>query len=204
MNSDLESKIIEVRIKQLLSSNYFELSIRYLKYIHRYLFQGIYEFAGDFRNIDFSKHEVILNGDSVAYGSFKTLSLSLEYDLSLEKDKDYKYMNINGVINNISYFTSNIWQVHPFMEGNTRAIAVFIEKYLISLGYQVDNSLFRKRAIYFRNALVRSNYFDNDLKIKEDESFLIKFYENLLLKKNNMLNSKDLIVKELFSKNKGP
>ncbi len=35
---------------------------------------------------------------------------------------------------------------------------------------------------------------------KEDSSYLVKFYENLLLGKNNNLRSKDLIVKELFDK----
>ena len=102
------------------------------------------------------------------------------------------------VIKNITNFTSSIWQVHPFREGNTRTIAVFIEKYLISLGYNVDNSLFKDKSVYFRNALVRSNYFNNYLDIKEDKSYLIKFYENLLLGKNNNLHSEDLIVKELF------
>ena len=57
------------------------------------------------------------------------------------------------------------------------------------------------KSIYFRNALVRSNYFNNNLVIKEDIGYLIKFYENLLLGKNNNLHSKDLIVDELFDKN---
>jgi len=76
--------------------------------------------------------------------------------------------------------------------------ALFIEKYLISLGYEVDNTLFKDKSVYFRNALVRSNYFNNYLNIKEDSSYLVKFYENLLLGKNNNLHSQDLIVKELF------
>lgn len=50
------------------------------------------------------------------------------------------------------------------------------------LGYHVDNSLFKDKSMYFRNALVRSNYFD----------------ENLLLSKNNDLHSKDLIVKGII------
>ena len=107
-------------------------------------------------------------------------------------------MNIVDVIKNITMFTSSIWQIHPFREGNTRTTAVFIQKYLISLGYNVDNSMFKDKSIYFRNALVRSNYFNNKLNIKEDNSYLIKFYENLLLGKNNNLHSKDLVVKELF------
>ena len=197
-HNEMECDFVSMRIVELLEKDNFELSVDYLKYIHKYLFQDVYEFAGDFRKIDFSKHEKILNNDSVAYGDSKILTESLEYDISLEKEKDYKDMNIVEVIKNITDFTSNIWQVHPFREGNTRTIAVFIEKYLSSLGYHVDNSLFKDKSVYFRNALVRSNYFNNYLNIKEDKIYLIKFYENLLLGKNNNLHSEDLIVKELF------
>ena len=183
-----------------MNKDNFNLSVDYLKYVHKFLFQDVYEFAGEFRKIDFSKHEKILNNDSVAYGDCTTLMASLEYDISKELEKNYEEMNIVEVINNITKFSSSIWQVHPFREGNTRTTALFIEKYLISLGYNVDNTLFKDKSVYFRNALVRSNYFNNYLNIKEDNSFLIKFYENLLLGKNNNLHSKDLIVEELFDK----
>lgn len=197
-HNELECDFVSTRIVELLQIDNFELSVDYLKYIHKYLFQDVYEFAGEFRNIDFSKHEKILNNDSVAYGDCKTLKESLEYDISLEKEKNYKDMSVVEVINNITKFSSSIWQVHPFSEGNTRATALFIEKYLISLGYEVDNTLFKDKSVYFRNALVRSNYFNNYLNIKEDNNYLVKFYENLLLGKNNNLHSQDLIIKELF------
>ena len=197
-HNELECDFVSTRIVELLQIDNFELSVDYLKYIHKYLFQDVYEFAGEFRNIDFSKHEKILNNDSVAYGDCKTLKESLEYDISLEREKNYKDMSVVEVINNITKFSSSIWQVHPFREGNTRTTALFIEKYLISLGYEVDNTLFKDKSVYFRNALVRSNYFNNYLNIKEDNNYLVKFYENLLLGKNNNLHSQDLIVKELF------
>ena len=60
--------------------------------------------------------------------------------------------------------------------------------------------MFKDKSIYYRNALVRSVYFNNYLKIKETDTYLVKFYENLLLGKNNNLHSSDLIVKELFDK----
>ena len=197
-HNELECDFVSTRIVELLQIDNFELSVDYLKYIHKCLFQDVYEFAGEFRNIDFSKHEKILNNDSVAYGDCKTLKESLEYDISLEKEKNYIDMSVVEVINNITKFSSSIWQVHPFREGNTRTTALFIEKYLISLGYEVDNTLFKDKSVYFRNALVRSNYFNNYLNIKEDNNYLIKFYENLLLGKNNNLHSQDLIIKELF------
>ena len=197
-DKELECDFVSTRIVELLHVDNFELSVDFLKYLHKYLFQDVYEFAGEFRKIDFSKHEKILNNDSVSYGDFNTLSDSLKYDISKELLKDYKSMSIKEVVESITEFSSSIWQVHPFREGNTRVTAVFIEKYLNSLGYDVDNTLFKDKSIYFRNALVRSNYFNNYLNIKEDSTFLIKFYENLLLNKNNNLNSKDLIVTELF------
>lgn len=199
-HNELECDFVSTRIVELLDEKKFELSVDYLKYIHKYLFQDVYEFAGEFRKIDFSKNEKILNNDSVAYGDCETLTDSLEYDIKNELEKKYGEMNIVEVIKNITEFSSRIWQVHPFREGNTRTTAVFIEKYLINLGYNVDNTLFKDKSIYYRNALVRSNYFNNYLKIKEDNSYLIKFYENLLLGKNNNLNSKDLIIEELFDK----
>ena len=177
-HNEMECDLVSMRIVELLEKDNFELSVDYLKYVHKYLFQDVYEFAGEFRKVDISKCEKILNNDSVAYGDCKTLSESLEYDISLEKDKSYKEMNIVEVISNITKFSSSIWQVHPFREGNTRATAVFMEEYLISLGYNVDYTLFKDKSKYFRNALVRSNYFNNYLKIRENNSYLIKFYEN--------------------------
>ena len=196
--NELECDLVATRIVELLQEDNFELSVSYLKYIHKYLFQDVYDFAGEFRKVDFSKQEIILNNDSVAYGDCKLLEQSLEYDISLEKNKYYGEMNIVEVINNIVDFSSRIWQIHPFREGNTRTTAVFIEKYLIWLGYDVDNTLFKDKSVYFRNALVRSNYFNNELNIKEDKSFLIRFYENLLLGKNNNLQSRDLIIENKY------
>lgn len=198
IEEEYECDLVSARIVQILSMDNFELTRDYLKYIHEYLFKDIYDFNGKFREVNFSKPEIILNKDSVAYGDYKLIDNSIDYDISLEQDKNYNDMNIVDVIKNITKFTSSIWQIHPFREGNTRTTAVFIQKYLISLGYNVDNSMFKDKSIYFRNALVRSNYFNNKLNIKEDNSYLIKFYENLLLGKNNNLHSKDLVVKELF------
>ena len=60
-------------------------------------------------------------------------------------------MNIVEVINNITKFSSNIWQVHPFCEGNTRTIAVFIIKYLRTFGFNIDDEVFAENSWYFRN-----------------------------------------------------
>lgn len=196
-SSEYECDLVSTRIVKLLQDNKFELSIDFIKNIHNFLFKDIYDFSGKLRDYNFSKKEIILNGDSALYGDFKTIEESLKYDINLEKKKDYKSMSKEEIIISISDFTSRIWQVHPFKEGNTRTTAIFIEKYLKKLGYTIDNSLFKNKSIYFRNALVRSNYSNRELNIKPTDKYLLYFFENLLLEKNNSLESRDLIVKEL-------
>lgn len=41
----------------VLEKDDFELSVDYLKYIHKQLFQDVYECTGAYRNINFSIHE---------------------------------------------------------------------------------------------------------------------------------------------------
>ena len=68
-----------------------------------------------------------------------------------------------------------------FCEGNTRAAAVFIVKYLKSFGFAVNNDVFAINFWYFCNALVRANYSNLQKGIDAVGSFLENFFENLLL-----------------------
>ena len=191
-NEEYECDLVSTRIVKLLEEDEFELSINHLKYIHKYLFEDIYDFAGKFRKYNFSKREIVLKGDSALYGDYKNLEECLKYDLNIEKNKNYKEMSIDEIIKSIVEFTSNIWQAHPFEEGNTRTTAIFIQEYLKKMNFKIDNSLFKDKSIYYRNALVRSNYHNDG--VKENDKYLTMFYENLLLNKNNKLNSKDMII----------
>lgn len=191
---EYECDYVSLRIIQILQNNMFFLTIDFYKYIHKYLFQDVYDFVGRFREVNISKNEDVLNGDTVVYCDYGRIRDYLIYDFSEERQEDYSKLSESDKIVSIANFTSCIWQVHPFMEGNTRTTAIFMIKYLKELGYNINYSLFKDNSKYFRNALVRSNYSNNKLNIKEDNSYLIKFYENLLLGKNNNLKLEDLSV----------
>ncbi len=193
-----ECDFVSLRIMQILQNDMFYLTIDFYKYIHYHLFKDVYKFAGKFREVNISKDEEILNGDSVVYCDYSRINDYLIYDFSEERKEDYNKLSASDKIISISNFTSCVWQVHPFMEGNTRTTAIFMIKYLKELGYNINYSLFEDNSKYLRNALVRSNYSNDKLDIKEDNSYLIKFYENLLLGKNNNLKLEKLIIKELF------
>ena len=175
-----EADKVAVRITEILSEKAFNFSIAELLSIHKRLFTDIYETAGTFRNYNFTKREWVLNGDTVLYSSFEAIKDALEYDFEQEKNFKYKDLGLEESIKNFCKFTSNIWQVHPFCEGNTRTTAVFIIKYLRTFGFNINDDVFAENSWYFRNSLVRANYKNFEKNIFEDTSFLEKFFYNLL------------------------
>lgn len=114
----------------------------------------------------------------------------LDYDFGIEKEFSYEGLSATESVKNIAKFTAGIWQIHPFCEGNTRATAVFIIKYLKSFGFDVNNDLFSENSWYFRNALVRANYNNVKIGITATTKYLELFFENLLLGKNNELKNR--------------
>ena len=196
-----ECDLVSLRIAQLLEDKSFGFSPITLKNIHKYLFKDIYDFAGQYREYNITKNEPILNGDTVKYVDFNNIEEYFAYDFKEEKEFDYSKLNKDELIKHIAKFTSSIWQVHPFGEGNTRTTAVFIEKYLNNMGFNVNNDMFKHNSVYFRNALVRSNYGNIPKGIYPTFEYLTMFFENLLQGKNNKLENKELYIKELFENN---
>ena len=48
----------------------------------------------------------------------------MDYDFNTEKQFNYKGLSLTEVIKHLVKFTSDIWQIHPFCEGNTRVTAI--------------------------------------------------------------------------------
>ena len=136
----------------------FQFSPVELQNIHRKLFEGVLNYAGRIRDYNITKNEWVLKGDTVLYASFYSIRATLDYYFSQEKCFSYKGLNIHDSIRHFAKFTSGIWQIHPFGEGNTRLTAVFIIKYLNIFGFTISNNTFTKSSWYFRSALVRANY----------------------------------------------
>ena len=193
-NRTEEADKVSARIAQLLSEDAFVFSPNQLIAIHRRLFDGIYKFAGTIRDYNISKKEWILKGKSVVYAGADTIKDTMKYDFDLEKSFDYSALSIDESIKHITGFIANMWQIHPFGEGNTRTTAVFAIKYLRSLGFNVTITLFADNSRYFRNALVRANYADIQKGIFEDKTFLERFFRNLILDEQNELKNRYLII----------
>jgi len=182
------------RIVAVINDHGFEFTPEYYLSIHKKLFSGILPTAGKLRTVNIAKHEWVLKEDSVTYGSKDTLMPSLVRDFQDERTFDYGGKSPERIIPHFVRFIAQIWQVHPFMEGNSRTTAVFAIKYLRSLGYRATNNMFRENSWYFRNALVRANYADYARGVKREWGYLEAFFRNLLLGERHELKSRYLLI----------
>lgn len=214
-----EADKVSVRIREILAEKTFSFTPDLLLSIHKRLFTGVFYRvkAGHFRDYNISKHEWVLDGESVFYANADMIRQTLEYDFGQEKVFDYSKLSKEEAIKHLTRFIANIWQIHPFGDalvpqgtnvnnfhsckrrgaayGNTRTTAVFTIKYLNSLGFEVNNEPFEKNSWYFRNALVRANYTNMNIGIYMNTEYLEKFFRNLLLGESNELRNRYCHIK---------
>ncbi|MBR1546328.1 MAG: Fic family protein, partial [Prevotella sp.] len=189
-----EADRVSSNISKLLQSDAFTYSVAGLAAIHRAIFDGVFKHAGLFRDYDITKKEWVLHGDSVLYGRWQDLRMTIEYDLEQEHQFVYVGLDNDQMVEHIARFVSGLWQIHPFREGNTRTMALFTIKYLRMLGFSVSNDLFANHSWYFRNALVRANYRNVAKGIEHEPIFLVRFFRNLLLGENYILKNRYMLI----------
>ena len=189
-----EADLVSGNISKLLQTDAFTFSVAGFSAIHRAIFDGVLKHAGRFRDYDISKKEWVLRNDTVLYGRWQDLRMTVEYDLEQERQFDYTALNKDQMIEHLARFVAGLWQIHPFGEGNTRTTAIFTIKYLRSLGFSVNNDMFELHSWYFRNALVRANYRNVQKGINAEPLFLVRFFRNLLLGEENELKNRYMII----------
>lgn len=189
-----EADFVSLRIAELLSRNGFVFSPATLLGIHKELFKdNLDPFfpAGQFRQTNISKKETVLNGESIAYSDVSMIQATLDYDFQQEKAFVYAGLSQLEIVRHIQSILSGIWQIHPFSEGNTRTVTIFLIKYLREFGFEINYTPFQENAQYFRDALV----LDNAKILKKRPEFLTAFFENVLLGGQNDLSSKRMYEK---------
>lgn len=197
-----EADLVSQRIVEALSRGAFSFMPSMLSVIHEALFRDldpqVYE-PGRYKTVALQKSELVLNGDSVVYADPSLVERSLAF--LFDEEFGYVYgadLDEEGIAH-LARFVARLWQVHPFVEGNTRTVAVFTVLYLRYLGFDADNEPFARHARYFRDALVRANYRNAKAKVMPDASYLLRFFENLLSGEHHELRSRDLMVSELYA-----
>lgn len=110
----VEEKISKQKAKQLFDSgdinNVAVGSFKGLSYIHAYLFEDIYDFAGNIRDVNISK------------GAFRFVPV-IYLATALDHISAMPQSDVDAIIQ--KYVEMNI--AHPFREGNGRAIRIWLD-----------------------------------------------------------------------------
>ena len=181
-------------IKRILSTDTLAFNANGYIATHRRIFDGVLKHAGELRQHDITKKEWVLNGDTVHYLNWEDLHRAISYDIEQEREFSYKGLTDDEKIRHICRFVAQLWQIHPFYEGNTRTTAVFVIQYLRSIGYEANNEMFAQYSWYFRNALVRANYKNSALGIDYSYQYLERFFGNMLLGQQHQLKNRYLLI----------
>ena len=134
---EAERKITMLRISDLIDvpiEGNFDL--KHFKEIHKYIFQDIYDWAGEIRTVDIAKGNMFCKVQFIyiqAEEIFKKINLQ-----SLES------INYDEFISKIAYYFSEINALHPFREGNGRTQREFIRELALKCGYKIDFSKISK------------------------------------------------------------
>lgn len=189
-----EADKVATRIVQILRDKTFDFSPAYYIHIHKKIFEDVFKFAGTIRDYNIAKKEWILNSDTVYYADAYDIKEALDYVITKERNFDYSNLSTEETVKHLTRFTSDIWQIHPFGEGNTRTTAIFIIKYLRFLHFIENTEPFEKHSWYFRNALVRANYDNFPKGIFKSFDYLEIFFRNVILNENNELKNRYIHV----------
>lgn len=110
------------------------LDFNYYKYIHRFLFEDLYDWAGKLRTIDISKK-------GTSFCPAKQLETLCENCFKRLVDNDYfSGLDRSKFIEEVVDFYVTTNTLHPFREGNGRTQRIFISKLIKYNGFDFDFS----------------------------------------------------------------
>lgn len=145
-----EQFVFTVRALQFEQGDYviINYSENSLVALHFHLFQDIYKFAGEFRDVQLVKGET-------RFYQMQFIQSELERIFS-ELTKEPAWSTIDEAATRLAYFKSELNIIHPFREGNGRTIRLFIQALARSQGYEWHYSNMDQTT--YMNAMIRSVY----------------------------------------------
>lgn len=195
--SCMEAEYTSIRLAELVTrDSVSRFDFETLCDMHYYIFQDIYEWAGQVRIINIEKAEPALGGISIEYSD----CFDIKKDVADVIDKMNQYTWENETLEEaariFSKYLAELWKVHPYREGNTRTIITFGSQFIESRGFYVDSDLFKDNAQYMRTALVAANAFFSDLGDKRKPEYLEKIVLDAMQRGYKMKKRVSAIIKK--------
>lgn len=123
-----KNRLAELDQKPLTGS----FGVKHLQNIHKYIFQDLYSFAGEFREEGISK------GTMFAAPLFLDQNGKELLNKQLKNEKFLKGLGKDDMSKRLSYYMGELNFLHPFREGNGRTQREFMRTLGLKNGYNLD------------------------------------------------------------------
>jgi cell filamentation protein len=125
-----ELTFTEYRIEEFVP-NFDTFSLATLQSIHFFLFQDLYDWAGQLRTVDISKGNTLFANvrffETEAHKLFR----------QLKQENFLNQLPENQFIQRLAHYYSELNVIHPFRDGNGRAQRILFEAIAINAGYEI-------------------------------------------------------------------
>ena len=102
-----------------------------LKFIHKYFFEDIFYFAGEYRQENITK-------ENFRFSEYEYIEDNINQIFSKINIEEMKKMSFKDFIERLSYIMTELNVLHPFREGNGRTIRELIREICFDCGYVID------------------------------------------------------------------
>jgi cell filamentation protein len=134
-----------------------EFDFLHLLAIHKHIFEDVYEWAGATRIIPMVKGERVLGGDTIRYSQPNNIERDCATVLKKMAATNWAAFSVRETAEVFAKLIAELWQVHPFREGNTRTVITFATQFAEAHGFRMDKTLLKDSAAYVRDALVKAS-----------------------------------------------
>lgn len=124
------SKITEYSLNPLFNT----FDVNHYRAIHKYLFEDIYDWAGEYRTVDMSK-----KGTSFAKAE-SIDELMTKCFARLQNNNCFQDLDFDGLVDSVIDFYCVTNMIHPFREGNGRTQRLFLTQLINLNNYSIDFS----------------------------------------------------------------
>ena len=119
---EIETLIVSIRMAEILKNEYEGVfDFDYLKAVHYQLFTDIYPFAGKTRYVPITRRTMFCLPQYIDTMANETFT-------KLREDRFLQHQDFEEFIDNLAYFMAEVHALHPFLDGNTRAMRIFFQQ----------------------------------------------------------------------------
>jgi len=148
----IEADLIANRVEQGVPRGNFDL--KHLCDIHRHLFQDVYEWAGEPRQVDIAK------GQSWFHPHDRLVIGMADIHGRLSEQKFLRGLSADQFANEAAEYLGDVNRLHPFREGNGRTQLQYLKQLSVQAGHDIDLTRFDRAS--WVQASIEANKFETD------------------------------------------